>query len=180
MIPMTTTQQEATGTPPGAGLERHESVAPASMAAAIISALVGGIHLAVTQEHLAHWWVFGAFFLVVGGFQVAFAPLVLHWATWPVALTGIVVNLTVALVWVASRTVGLPIEAPESDESHTQAAEGGIEAVGALDLAATAGELVLVALLLTLLPSRLRRATGNVFLLIGVSLWIVRFSGALG
>jgi hypothetical protein len=178
---MATTEQAAVSAQPDAILVRPDMVTPARMAAAIISAMVGGIHLAVTQEHFAEWWVFGAFFLVVGVFQVAFAPLILRWPTWPVALTGIVVNLTVVLVWVASRTVGLPIVAPESsDESHTETAEGGIEAVGTLDLASTAGELVLIALLLTLLPSRLRRATGNVLLLLGVSLWIVRFSGALG
>ena len=176
---MATTEQAATSSQPDPGLVRPEMVAPARMAAAIISAMVGGIHLAVTQEHFTEWWVFGAFFLVVGGFQVAYAPLVLRWASWQVALTGIVVNLTVVLVWVASRTVGLPIEAPESGESHTETAEGGIEAVGVLDLASTAVELAVIALLVTLLPARLRRATGNVLLLIGLALWVVRFSGAL-
>jgi hypothetical protein len=177
---MATTEPAATTSQPTTGLVRHEVVAPAQMAAAIISAMVGGIHLAVTQEHFAHWWLFGAFFLVVGMFQVVFAPLILQRPTWPVALAGIVVNLTVALIWVASRTVGLPIVAPESAESHTGGAEGGLEAVGALDLASTAGELALIALLVTLLPPRLRRVTGNALLLVGVSLWILRFSGALG
>ncbi len=85
---------------------------------ALASVFAGGIHLAVTPEHLEHWWVYGTFFVVTGLFQVAFAGWVLRWPTWPVALTGIVVNLAIVLVWVASRTTGLPITPPEDITSH--------------------------------------------------------------
>ena len=52
--------------------------------------------------------------------------------------------------------------------------------MGALDLATTAAELVLIALLVSLLPGRLRTATCNVLLFVGLALWGLRVSGALG
>lgn len=145
---------------------------------ALASVFAGGIHLAVTPEHLEHWWVYGTFFVVTGLFQVAFAGWVLRRPTWPVALTGIVVNLAIVLVWVASRTTGLPITPPEDITSH----EGthALEAVGPADLAATGAELVVVCLLVTLLPPRMRRVTVNLLLATGLGLWALRLSGALG
>ncbi|GAA4413289.1 hypothetical protein GCM10023168_36030 [Fodinibacter luteus] len=145
--------------------------------AALASVLAGGIHLAVTPEHLEEWWVYGAFFVVVGCFQLALAALVLRRPTWPVALTGIVVNLSVVLVWVVSRTTGLPVEPPEDITSHVWS---HTEGVGPADLAATGAELVVVCLLVTLLPPRLRRTTVNVLLVTGAGLWALRLSGALG
>ena len=145
---------------------------------ALASVLAGGIHLAVTPEHLEEWWVFGAFFIVVGCFQLAFAAFVLRRPTWPVALAGIVVNLGVVLVYVMSRTSGLPIHPPEDITSHvwSHATEGA----GPADLAATGAELVVVCLLVTLLPPRLRRTTVNLLLVTGAGLWVLRLSGALG
>ncbi len=64
-----------------------------------------------------------------------------------------------------------------------QAAEGGFtEAVGCLDLATTAAESVLIALLVSLLSGSLRTATCNVLLFVGVALWGLRVSarGTLG
>ena len=75
----------------------------------------------VAPEHLEHWWVFGTFFVVTGLFQLAYATAVLRRPTWPVALTGIVVNLGIVLIWVLSRTAGLPITPPEDGGGH----EGG-------------------------------------------------------
>ncbi|WP_353951235.1 hypothetical protein V6K52_16580 [Knoellia sp. S7-12] len=145
---------------------------------AFASVLGGAIHLAVTPEHLEEWWVFGTFFIVVGCFQLAFAALVLRRPTWPVAFAGIAVNLAVVLVYVASRTTGLPIEPPEDITSHawSHVAEGA----GPADLAATGAELTVVCLLVTLLPPRLRRMTVNLVLVAGAGLWVLRLSGALG
>jgi hypothetical protein len=128
--------------------------------------------------HLQHWWVYGAFFLVTGLFQLAYAQQVLRRTTWLVALTGIVVNLGIVLIWVLSRTRGLPITPPEDITSH----EGShvIAGVGIADSAATSAELVVVCLLVTLLPPRMRRVTVNLLLVTGVSLWALRLSGLLG
>lgn len=145
---------------------------------ALASVLAGAVHLAVTPEHLEEWWVFGTFFLVLGCFQLAFAAVVLRRPTRRVALAGILVNLAVVLVYVASRTTGLPIEPPEDITSHawSHVAEGA----GPADLAATAAELAVVCLLVTLLSPRLRRMVVNLLLITGVGLWVLRLSGSLG
>ena len=147
---MTTTAHEDATTATVAVARRHDLTAT-QLWVALASVFAGGIHLAVTAEHLEHWWVYGAFFIVTGLFQVAFAAgWVLRRPTWPVALTGIVVNLGIVLVWVAA------------------------------DLAATGAELALVCLLVTFLPPRMRRVTVNLLLATGIGLWALRLSGALG
>ena len=173
---MTTTAHKDAATTTVA--RRHDLTAT-QLWVALASVFAGGIHLAVTAEHLEHWWVYGAFFIVTGLFQVAFAAgWVLRRPTWPVALTGIVVNLGIVLVWVASRTTGLPVTPPEDITSHVGTHE--IEAVGPADLAATGAELVIVCLLVTFLPPRMRRVTVNLLLATGIGLWALRLSGALG
>jgi len=159
-------------------ITRRNELTTTQLWVALASVFAGGIHLAVTAEHLEHWWVYGTFFIVTGLFQAAYAGLILRRPTWPVALTGIVVNLGIVLVWVASRTTGLPITPPEDITSHRGTHE--IEAVGPADLAATGAELAVVCLLVTLLPPRMRRVTVNLLLVTGLCLWVLRLSGALG
>lgn len=155
---------------------------------AVASGVAGAIHVAVAPAHVREWWVFGAFFVVVGCFQLGFAAQMLRRATWSAVLAGVLVNLSVVLVWVASRTTGLPVGPASGGDSlvgahsHTQSVANahGIEAVGPADLAASAAELTVVCLLVTLLPSRLRRAAVNLVLVTAASLWVLRLSGALG
>jgi hypothetical protein len=157
---------------------RRQPLTATQLWVSLASLFAGGIHLAVTPEHLEHWWVFGTFFIVTGVFQLAFAGVVLRRTSWPVALTGIAVNLGIVLIWVVSRTRGLPISPPEDITAH----EGThlIEGVGPADLAATGAELVVVCLLVTFLPARMRRVTVDVLLATGVGLWALRLSGVLG
>ncbi|MFC7491066.1 MULTISPECIES: hypothetical protein [unclassified Knoellia] len=144
--------------------------------------------MAVAPAHGEEWWVFGAFFVLVGCFQLGFAAQMLRRPTWSAVLAGVLVNLSVVLVWVASRTTGLPIGPASGGDSlpgahsHTHAAAdaSGIEAVGPADLAATAAELTVVCLLVTLLPSRLRRTAVNLMLVTAASMWVLRLVGALG
>jgi hypothetical protein len=172
---MTTTAHKDAATTTVA--RRHDLTAT-QLWVALASVFAGGIHLAVTPEHLEHWWVYGAFFIVTGLFQVAFAAWVLRRPTWPVALTGITVNLGIILIWVVSRTTGLPVKPPEGITSHP--GSQAIEGVGPADFAATGAELVIVCLLVTLLPPRMRRVTVNLLLATGLGLWALRLSGALG
>ncbi|MGA8045246.1 MAG: hypothetical protein WCA30_03175 [Dermatophilaceae bacterium] len=144
---------------------------------ALASVVAGAIHLVVAPHHREEWWVFGAFFVVIGAFQLAFAPVVLRRPSRSVTMTGIAVNLGVVLIWVVSRTTGLPISPPEDITSH----EGVhlIEGVGVADLAATGAELGVVCLLVTMLPPHARRLTANLLLATGVCLWALRLSGAM-
>ena len=181
----TTEQFEARTTGSAAGTVQYFPEL-ATVVAATLSVGVGTVHLVLVPEHLEHWWVFGTFFLAVGLFQIGYAAAVLWRPTWQVALLGIVANLGIVLTYVMSRTVGLPITPPENEEEgggHGELGETGggfTEAVGAVDMATTAAELVLIGVLVSLLPQRLRSSTCNVLLLIGVTLWGLRVAGALG
>jgi hypothetical protein len=162
---------------------------------ALASVLAGAVHLAVAPEHLTEWWLYGAFFIATGLFQLAYAAAVLRWPTPLVALTGIVVNLGIVLTWVLSRTTGLPLTPPEDgaghgpdhvagpvpgEGAHPVEAGHGVEAVGIVDLVATGSELLVVCLLVTLLPPPVRRVTVNLMLVAGVGLWVLRLTGVLG
>ena len=174
---MTTSARVDTPARAAAPASRRLDMTATQLWIALASLFAGVIHLAVTPEHLEEWWAFGAFFIVTGLFQLTFALVVVRRPTWPVAVTGIAVNLGIVLVWVVSRTTGLPISPPVDITSH----EGthGTEAVGPADLAATGAELLIVCLLVTLLPPRMRRVAGNLLLATGGCLWALRLSGAL-
>lgn len=85
----------------GAGLVRL-AIIPASLGAGII-------HFAVTPSHLEEYWLFGAFFLVAGLFQVATAALLHINPSRSLLATMGVVNGLIGLIWLASRTTGLPV-----------------------------------------------------------------------
>ncbi len=178
---------------PTTGPRRHHATTTQACIA-LASVLAGAIHLAVAPEHLEEWWLYGAFFVVTGLFQLAYATPVLRRPAPLVALTGIIVNLGIVLIWVVSRTAGLPITPPDGGAAHEGGhvagplpLEGahpvepghGVEAVGAVDLVATGAELLVVCLLVTLLPPRMRRVTVNLMLVTGVGLWALRLSGVL-
>ncbi|MGZ4593516.1 MAG: hypothetical protein ACXV3C_06595 [Actinomycetes bacterium] len=69
----------------------------------------GLVHLAVVDEHLAEWIVFGLFFAAVGAAQLlwALAAIARDRAPW---LRGVVAaNLGLVALWAVTRTSGLPI-----------------------------------------------------------------------
>jgi hypothetical protein len=77
----------------------------------------------------------------------------------------------VAGLYLASRTNGVPVGPVHAGHR--------LEPAGVLDLTTTAAELVLIALLVSLLPPRVARITVNVLLLAGLGPWVLRFSGLL-
>jgi hypothetical protein len=106
------------------------------------------------------------FFLVTGVLQALYAVAILRWPSIWLVLGGIAGNLAIVGMYVLSRTDGIPMG------PHTGVKEGA----GAVDLATTGAEIVLVAVLLTLLPSRPRRWIINGMLLAGLGLWLLRLS----
>jgi hypothetical protein len=118
--------------------------ARAVAAAGLVGA--GVIHFAYAPVHIDEAFTHGAFFVVTGWLQLAFAGVLVLRARperlWLGAIA--VVNLAVVAVWVVSRTVGVPGSDTES--------------VGFPDVAATLLELIVVAaavlLLLGLLDDR--------------------------
>jgi hypothetical protein len=93
------------------------------------------IHLWVGVPHWREEPLFGAFFLLVGSIQGVWGLLAAGGLLGPpVYLLGAAGNSAVVLIWLVSRTVGLPLG------SHP----GRPEAVGLLDVAATAFEVAMV------------------------------------
>jgi hypothetical protein len=138
----------------------------AAPAAALLSLAAGYVHLAYMDSHWRDWWAYGAFFLATGVFQVVFGLVVLRWPRPLVALAGIAANLGIVGMYVYSRTEGVPLGPHE----HVKEVAGGV------DIATTAGEIVIVALLLCLVGPRLRRWTVNLMLAGGVLLWAMRLT----
>jgi hypothetical protein len=137
--------------------------------AAAFSLSSGIAHFLVAGPHFAEWWAHGAFFVACGVTQSLFAGLIL-WRprTW-LALTGIAGNLAIVAMYVYSRTNGAPLG------PH----QGVPEPPGAFDLMTTAGELVLVVLLLAMLGERAGRWALRFVVLFGVALWTARATGVV-
>jgi hypothetical protein len=109
--------------------------------AAALSLLVAAIHLWVVPEHFEEWWGYGVFFVVLAFAQGLYALGLLRWPTRSVLLLGVAGNLAVAILWLVTRTTGVPLLGPHAGE---------VEDIGVLDLACTLGEVWIVAGLGTL------------------------------
>lgn len=83
------------------------SVAQASLAA--LSMAAAAIHFAVMGEHFAEYVAFGVFFSVIAWLQAIWAVGVTVLPSQRLLLVGLVGNALVVLVWLFSRTTGLPI-----------------------------------------------------------------------
>jgi hypothetical protein len=105
-------------------------------AAAALSLTAALIHASVAPAHFAEYWAFGLFFLVVSALQLTWAELVRRGTSRRVLWIGAAGNLVVAVIWLVSRTAGLP-DGPEA---------GQAEGVGLHDLLATVDELGIAAL----------------------------------
>ena len=131
-------------------------------AAATLSLLAGLIHLWVTPEHFEEWWGYGAFFLVAAVAQILYVPIVLLWATRIVLLTGIAGNLAIVVLYLLTRTVGIPFFGPEAGE---------VERFGFVDVCATTSELgIAVALGAALLRNATPERKRTIVLIVAVGL----------
>lgn len=91
---------------------------------------------------------YGLFFLVTTIAQALYAVILLRWPGQRLLLAGILDNSAIILLYLLTRTVGIPFFGPEARE---------IEEVGLLDVGATVAEAVLVVTLGVLLLWRLSR-----------------------
>jgi hypothetical protein len=127
------------------------------------------VHLAYVAPHLRQWWGYGAFFIAAGAGQALFAPLVLRRPRPWLLSAGIAGNAAIVGLYVLTRTAGPPLG------PHARVPEPA----GAVDLATTAAEIVLVAVLLTMAGGRTRRWTLDALLAAGLVLWAMRLTGHL-
>jgi hypothetical protein len=147
----------------GEGVASHIAVP----AVVVLSLVAAWVHFAYTQSHFREWWAYGLFFLVVAVAQAVFAPAIIRWPNRWLALAGILLNLGVVVMYVWSRTIGVPIGPHAGVAEHTKLP----------DLATTGAEILLVAVLLLLLPRRWSTTVTNLILLAGVALWVGRVVG---
>jgi hypothetical protein len=142
---------------------------PAVYAAAALSLTAAMPHLWVAPEHLMLWWAYGVFFLATALAQGIYAVVLLRRQDTPLLLAGIWGNLSIVVLYVITRTSGIPFG------PH----EGNVEEAELLDLAATTAELGVILALVMLLGGVSRRRTVNALLLLGVALWALRLTGIL-
>jgi hypothetical protein len=105
---------------------------------AVASATAGVIHATVCPSHFQESDLYGVFFLLAAAGQLGFAVVVLGRPSRTVLRTGAAATAAVLMLWLATRTVGIP----------PGPAAGRTEDVGVLDLMATGAETVVVVLCL--------------------------------
>ena len=116
--------------------------------AAICSIGAAVIHVVVVPEHIEQYLQAGVFFVVLAAFQFAWGIAWLRDPSKWIAVVGLAVNLITIVIWVWSRTIGLPVGAEP----------GAVEPVGYRDVLATVLEVVLAGVLVaTLMEGRVRR-----------------------
>ncbi len=118
-------------------MEGLRSILYAAMALTSGAAL---IHVWAMPEHFGEWWGYGTFFLFVAVAQGAYGLALLRPTRW-LFLPGIFGNLAIVVLYVVTRTIGIPFFGPHSGE---------VENVGGLDLSATVAELALIVALAVL------------------------------
>ena len=124
---------------------RSKTVLYAAVALSLFAAL---IHLWVMPGHFEEWWGYGTFFLASALAQGLYGAALLHRPRRPLLLLGIGGNLCIVVLYLVTRTVGIPFFGPHAGEA---------EGLGVVDLSATAAELALVAALLAVLMRGLPR-----------------------
>ena len=138
----------------------------AAWTAAGLSLVAAWIHFSYTASHWRDWWAYGAFFLGMGIFQALCVPAIVRWPrNTSIALATIAGNLGIVGMYFYSRTTGIPM-GPHA---------GIVEKAGAVDLATTAGEIALIAIVATMVGARSRRVILNALLVAGIGLWTARY-----
>ena len=142
----------------------------AAWSAAGLSLLAAWIHFAYTASHWRDWWAYGLFFVAMGVFQALCVPAILRWprSTW-VAVATIAGNLGIVGMYFYSRAIYIPLG------PHY----GVVEDIGVIDFATTAGEILIVGIMLALTGARSRRVIVNLLLLTGIALWLLRLTNLL-
>lgn len=171
--------------------------------AAAASGLLGCTFMFAVPAQVQRWPVYAVVFLAI-----AWGHALLAGALWdrpsPAALlAGIWGNLTVAALYLLSRTVGLPFgplrplgQQPGPSAAHLGSIAGGvgngtaflpqplggtrIETVGVPDLGVVGLGFAVVVILVSLLPAPTRRWTTNTMCACGLALWALRWLGVLG
>jgi hypothetical protein len=101
---------------------------------ALLSLAAALVHFAVIEQHFTEYWLYGAFFVAVGIFELIWALVVMSAPSRLLYWASIVVNTLTVAAYVVTRTVGLLV-GPAANET---------EKIGFGDLTATGFEALLV------------------------------------
>lgn len=149
----------------------------AATVAAGLSLAAALIHLWVAPEHFEEWWGHGVFFMVCAACQGLFAVMILRWySSGPILLAGIAGNLVIVLLYIISRTWGMPFGA---DWTLFSPSVAHLESPELLGMLATASELGVIVASVILLDGRTRRLVVNGLLAVGAGVWVLRIFGIL-
>jgi hypothetical protein len=149
--------------------------------AIVLSTAAALAHFVTTPDHYNWWPAAGLFFGVLGAGQLCYSMLLVRRGDNERALlAGIWATVAVILVYVASRTVGLPGTPPVPFHGSRWLAgqamvPDGAKHVGPLDVFTLVAEVLLVVTLLGLLPTTTRVRTANRLMWIGLALWGASF-----
>ena len=105
------------------------------VAAALCTSGAAAIHFAVTNAHFNEWWGFGVFFFLAGWVQLLWAAISVRVSSRGLLAIGLVGNASVVLLWLVTRTVGIPFGPDPGEVEALGWADGiatGFEAAAAL------------------------------------------------
>jgi hypothetical protein len=151
---------------------------PVAVDLAIVASSAAALaHVVAAPGHYIWWPIAGVFFAVLGAAQLSFAVLLVRgFDHRSLLMAGIWGTVGVILLYLASRTVGIPMSPPVPFHGGRwvvgrSAIPNGAKHVGPLDVFTLVAELVLVVALVSTLPNRSRTGTVNQLMWIGVALW---------
>lgn len=181
---------------PADGVDAAAPAAPgaipaARLAAITLASVAAGVHAVLIAQQASIWWGYGVVMAAIAAVQAAIAIGLALRPTARVVTAAIVGTVTSTLLYVVSRTSGLPFgpgpaNAPRfTDPLHSSghpnyaALTGRAEPVGLLDLGCLVAEVALIVLLVSMLPDRRRRFATNALCAVGAVLWALRWTGVL-
>ncbi len=112
--------------------------------AAALSVIAALMHFWAMPGHFEEWWGYGIFFLAAALAQGLYGLALLRRPGQPLLVLGVGLNLAVVVLYVVTRTVGVPFFGPHAGE---------VEGIGVIDLSAMMAELALIVALTALLRS---------------------------
>ena len=115
------------------------------------------------------WWGYPALYALIAAFQGLYGVVLLRWPTQPVFMVGLAGALAAILLYVATRTVGVPF-GPTA---------GRVEEMGLLDLLGTAAAVGVVVSLLAVLQRRHREKAVTALLFVVAAAWALRLLGVI-
>ena len=134
-------------------------------------------HLVAAPSHYTWWPIAGVFFVVLGLVQLSYAGVIFRGvANEALLLAGIWGTVAVILLYVASRTVGLPWSPPVPFHGGRwvpgrSVVPDGAKYVGPLDVFTLVAELLVVLTSVAMLSARTKARTLNRLMWVGLLLW---------